>query len=417
MRTRTLLVGTVVLLVTAMLQLGHGADDAGPAFPHFRMQEIETGLKVGYAVLLVDVNGDGKKDIVVVDTERVVWYENPTWKRRTIIDHQTKKDNVSIAAYDIDGDGQLDFALGAGWEGLNPRAEGTLQWLRRGKSLDDKWTVHPIDFKEPTLHRIRFADLDGSGKDKLIVAPLLGRGSTPKNNFMDGQGVRLLAYSIPKDPAHDRWPVEVLDHSMHVMHNFWPVRAHNRPGMDILTASYEGVNLLSPDSSGHWRHRQVGEGNQKNPRGSRGAGEVKQGKLKNGRPVIATIEPFHGYQVVVYTPPEEPNKLWHRHVIDDHLKWGHAVWWADLDGDGNDALVIGVRDDLSQKPGERRGVRIYKALDETGTKWARRVIEDGGVAVEDMTAADLDGDGRIDIVAVGRQTGNVRIYWNEGAQK
>ena len=41
-------------------------------------------------------------------------------------------------------------------------------------------------------------------------------------------------------------------------------------------------------------------------------------------------------------------------VIDDKLKWGHAVWWADLDGDGGDELVIGVRDDLSQKAGERK---------------------------------------------------------------
>src|SRR5262249_16703693 len=65
----------------------------------FRVQEIETGLKVGYAVVLADVNGDGKTDIVVVDTTRVVWYENPSWKRRTIIQGVTKPDNVCIAAH------------------------------------------------------------------------------------------------------------------------------------------------------------------------------------------------------------------------------------------------------------------------------------------------------------------------------
>ena len=52
----------------------------------------------------------------------------------------------------------------------------------------------------------------------------------------------------------------------------------------------------------------------------------------------------------------------------------------------------------------------------TSTEWRRQLVDAGGVAVEDLAAADLNGDGRIDIVAVGRATGNVRIYWNEGAK-
>src|SRR4051794_30685403 len=149
------------------------------AFPSFKMEELDKTLKVGYAVLLVDINGDGKKDIVVVDTTRVVWYENPSWKKRTIIENQTKADNVCIDAYDIDGDGQLDLALGADWKPFNTQSGGTLQWLKRGKTLDDKWTVYPID-TEPTAHRIRFADLDGSGKPALVLGPLMGKGATQK---------------------------------------------------------------------------------------------------------------------------------------------------------------------------------------------------------------------------------------------
>ena len=41
-------------------------------------------------------------------------------------------------------------------------------------------------------------------------------------------------------------------------------------------------------------------------------------------------------------------------------------------------------------------------------------LDDGGIAVEDLTAGDLFGTGRIDIVAVGRATHNVRIYRNAG---
>jgi hypothetical protein len=58
-------------------------------------------------------------------------------------------------------------------------------------------------------------------------------------------------------------------------------------------------------------------------------------------------------------------------------------------------------------------VRIYQASDELLTKWERTIIDDGGIAVEDLAAADLNGDGKIDFVAVGRQTHNVRIYWNQ----
>src|SRR5262249_24226221 len=147
----------------------------------FRMEELDKSLKVGYAVLLVDVDGDKKKDIVVVDTTRLVWYQNPTWKKRVIIVGQTKPDNGGIDAYDIDGDGQIDFALGADWKPFNTNAGGTLQWLKRGKSLDDKWTVYPIG-EEPTVHRLKFADLDGSGKAKLVVVPLMGKGSSAKAN-------------------------------------------------------------------------------------------------------------------------------------------------------------------------------------------------------------------------------------------
>ncbi|HKW86645.1 MAG TPA: VCBS repeat-containing protein, partial [Nitrospiraceae bacterium] len=184
----------IALLVTFRAAIGFGDDSkSSPVFPRFRMQEIATDLKVGYAVLLVDLNGDGKKDIVVVDTTRVLWYENPTWKRRTIIEGQTKPDNVCIAAYDIDGDGQLDLALGAGWGRLNTKEGGTIQWLKRGKTLDERWALYPIG-TEPTVHRMRFEDLYGEGRAKLIVAPLMGRPSTQKRNWMDGLPVRLLAY-------------------------------------------------------------------------------------------------------------------------------------------------------------------------------------------------------------------------------
>jgi hypothetical protein len=54
-------------------------------------------------------------------------------------------------------------------------------------------------------------------------------------------------------------------------------------------------------------------------------------------------------------------------------------------------------------------VVVYRT-DTPGTAWSREVLDAGGVAVEDVAVGDLTGDGRPDIVAVGRATHNVRLY-------
>src|SRR5215218_9946022 len=167
------------LLLSALVPAALSADE--PAFPKFKVQEIATDLTVGYAVIAADINADGKPDIVVVDSKRVVWYENPTWKVHTIISGKTKPDNVCIAAADIDGDGHIDFVLGADWKPFNTKEGGTLQWLKRGKTLDEEWSIHPIA-EEPTVHRVRVADIDG--KPHIILAPLMGRDSTKEKNWV-----------------------------------------------------------------------------------------------------------------------------------------------------------------------------------------------------------------------------------------
>ena len=374
-------------------------------------QEIATDLGVGYAVSLVDVNGDKKLDIVAVDQTRVVWYENPTWQAHTLIQDQTKKDNVCIASYDIDGDGQVEFALGADWRPFDSQTGGTIQWLARPQSASEPhWAVRHIA-EEPTVHRVRWADIDGDGRAELIVVPLVGRNTT-KPAFQEA-GVRVLAFSIPTEPTRDRWPMRVLNEEMRVTHNFQFVDFDSDNDLDMLCTSFEGVNLLTNDGKGNFTRKVIGAGNQATSP-NRGASEIKLGTTSNGGRYIATIEPWHGHQVVVYTEPTDPQTgLWTRRVVDEELKWGHAVWCADIDGDADEELLIGVRDDLDEKdPTKRRGLRIYDPVDPAAGKWTRQLVDAGSVAIEDLAAGDLDGDGRQDIVAVGRQTHNARIYWN-----
>ncbi len=404
--------GPALLAMIAGLSLaagGHVPQLRGEE-PSFRMQEIDDGLNVGYAVRLIDMNQDGRRDIVVVDTNRLLWYENPSWKRHVFLEDQTKTDDVCFAEYDIDGGGRLDFALGADWHPGNTLSGGTLQWATRGKSPGDPWVVHPIA-EEPTIHRIDWADLDGDGRKELIVVPLFGKGATRRANFLD-QPLRITSYKIPADPVNEPWKAEVINEELHVSHNFLAADVTGDGRLDLLTVSYEGVSLIRRNDQGKWSRELLHEANQDTPDASRGASEIKLGRLANGEKYIATIEPWHGKQVVVYrqrTSGGATAAKWEREVLDDQLQWGHAVWCANLDGDGDDELIIGVRDNRDESA--RCGVRIY---DFRNGRWERTLLDPGGVAVEDLTAGDLDGDGRTDIVAVGRQTKNVRIYWNQG---
>ncbi len=369
-------------------------------FPNFRAEVIDPAVatKACYAVTVADVDGDGQQDIVAVNESQVLWYHNPDWKRHVIIDSQTELDNVCIAPYDIDGDGQVDFALGAGWTKI-----GTIQWLSRGATLDDKWQVHAIG-QEIWTHRMRWANVLGTDRRQLVVSPL---------NAVDRPGVRLLAFEIPANPRTDRWIATPLDESLNRMHNHWHLDFDGDGIESTLTASEEGISLIRRNDDGSFARQRVGTGMPAELPADQGAGEIKLGKLKSGRHFMATVEPMHGTSVAIYfAPPKLPaGELAERLVIDDTLKQGHAIWAADFDGDGDDEVVVGHRE---AGTGEVRGpgVYLYDPQDE-GQRWTKHVLDDGGCAVEDLVCTDLDGDGRLDIIAGGRATLNLKIYWNQ----
>ena len=297
-------------MVTSILSLSTGwADEVV-----FQEQLLPTKLKVGYAVRLLDMNDDKRLDIVIVDSKRILWLENPTWKEHVLIETPDKTDNVCFAPHDIDGDGHLDFAVGADWT-VNTKEGGSIQWITGGASKQGPWESRSIG-TEPTVHRMQFADCNGDGRPELYVLPLLGRNTT-RPHFQEA-GVRLLAYEIPQDPRGGTWKPQVVSDEMHVTHNFWPTDLNEDGKLDLLVVSFEGVNLLQRQDDGSWKRTLIGTGDQKSSP-NRGASEIKVGRFADGSPYIATIEPWHGNQVVVYTPPtDDKQTLWNRHVIDDN---------------------------------------------------------------------------------------------------
>jgi hypothetical protein len=120
---------------------------------------------------------------------------------------------------------------------------------------------------------------------------------------------------------------------------------------------------------------------------------------------------MHGNQVVVYTAPEKTaSGAWRRQVIDSSLNEGHAVACGDLLGIGSDQVVVGWRGKDAQG---KVGIKVFIPTDKNGKEWSQTLLDDNTMACEDLCLADLNGDGKLDVIASGRATKNVKIYFNE----
>jgi hypothetical protein len=243
---------------------------------------------------------------------------------------------------------------------------------------------------EPNLHRIKWADVDGDKKLELIVAPLHAKGVKGP----EGAGARLLAFRPPANPKSDPWQQELIAEQNHMQHNFLSMNLDKDPQEEIVSASHEGLIAWKRGKDGAYAKTVIGEGS---------PGEVKLGRV-GGRRLLATVDPWHGAGVMVYA--EKPGAApWAKNQIETALTEGHALGWADFDGDGNEELAVGWR----RKP---FGVAVY-FVDAEGKLKSKEMIDDTGMDCEDLIVGDFNGDKKPDIVASGRATRNVKIYWNE----
>jgi hypothetical protein len=370
---------------------------ADPVVPVFTAVDVDTDVGIGYGITVADVNGDRKPDLLLADRHHIVWYENPTWAKHVMAEKLTTHDHVCIAAQDLDGDGRCEVAVGAGWNPSDTTGSGAVFYLVPPTDRTQRWEAVALPH-EPTVHRMRWVAND-DGKYDLVMVPLHGRGNKPMTG--EGVGVKIIRYRMPAD-VKQPWMVEVLDESLHKTHNFDPLQWDADAGQEMLIGAMEGVFLLDPGA----KLTQVtgAEGG--------GAGEVRAGAFGADRRFVTTIEPMHGNKLVLHRPPTAGAAgLWTRTVLDETLVDGHALACGDLLGLGRDQIVVGWR--AMNKPNVKVGIKLFTPLDAEGKEWRQTLVDDNTMACEDLCLADLDGDGKLDIIAAGRATKNVKVYFNK----
>jgi hypothetical protein len=359
-------------------------------------------------VVPCDVNHDGKIDLIALASgmSDLVWFENPTWERHVIASNLPRM--INLAAWDTDGDGIPEIVLAHEFSMRAKDSIGIVSLLKHNGDPRQPWTVTEID-RLPTSHRLRWADIDGSGRKVLVNAPLIGakaeapdyRDQVPLVYYRPGAWKRqVIVGQVGNLPPIENRPVD--DRTEGLVHGLTIIDWDGDGRDEILTAGFTGIQMYKFGKNGQWTKTEIAKGDTA-PWPKSGSSDIAVGQTGKDR-FLAAIEPWHGNQVVVY---RKQGSAWRRDVIDDSLLDGHTIVTADLSGDGNDQVIAGMR-------GKPQRVYIY-AFD--GTRWNRQTLDDGDMAAAACAVADLNGDGRPDIACIGSATHNLKWYENLGPTK
>src|SRR5260370_1505460 len=234
--------------------------------PEFRAHTIATDLKGGYQVVPCDVNHDGKIDLIALASgmTELVWFENPGWERHVIASNLPHM--INLAAWDTGGDGIPEIVLAHEFSMRAKDSVGIVSVLQHNGDPRQPWTVTEID-RLPTSHRLRWADIDGSGKKVLVNAPLTGgkaeapeyRDRVPLVFYRPGEWKRQgIVGQVGNLPPIGNRPVDArpegLVHGLTILD--WAGDGRD----EILTAGFTGIQMYKLGKNCEWSKTGVAKG-------------------------------------------------------------------------------------------------------------------------------------------------------------
>lgn len=343
------------------------------------------------------------------------------------------KGGYQVVPYDLNRDGRMDLiALASGMPDL--------VWFENPGAGGGEWKRHLIGGPFPRMINLAAADTNGDGVPEIVLAhgfANIAAKSTGNVVLLESQGSLdkgWKAREIDQLTTSHRIRVARVDGQLVFINatltgasaeppeyrGRTPVVMY-RPGVwkrELISDQDEGVlhgvwigrwgkektdSIITASFSG--LHRYVrNKGQWTRVELSKGSGDAwpKSGSsdVDVTKRWMAAIEPWHGNFVAIYDA-----RGGNRKVIDDSLVDGHTIIAADLDGDGREEIVAGYR-------GGDRGVNLYR---ESNGVWKKLALDRGTMSAEACIALDLNGDRRTDIACIGSATTNLKWYENLGA--
>jgi len=382
MKPLILLVGPALSLSTALADWERQSIPLGTAIP---------------TVATLDANADGNPDIMAAGGAKVFLLLGPNFDNPIEVLDTTDGRFLHSTAIDMDADGDLDYAVGrfaSPWvDYRKAKEEGkdwdppkgpdfTVGWLENTGDMEN-WPLHILDQEINGTHGTFAADVNGDGKPDLLANGIKGP------HLKDA----LTWYEVPvgktAEAANRNFVTKDQATGRSHYFDFADFNGDGK-GEIVLTASGAGIiRVWSQAEDGAWTSETIF----KKP----GTTNAQIADLNGDGSLDMAVGTGHGKGVYWIEGPD-----WTEHVIDPDFGHAHALTIADFNQDGKqDVAVISYEDKL---------VRWYENKG-NGEFAAHDIDTETGQEAYDLRATDLNGDNHPDLVAAGRGTENVAIYF------
>jgi hypothetical protein len=341
-------------------------------FSHHFIDRNLPGANYGQSCL-VDLDKDGDLDFITggQDTNKTVyWFEfqrADKWTRHVLgTQHPSDVGGTSI---DVDGDGWLDHVTGGVW------------YHNTGKPLTEQFERIVFDASLAAVHDLIAADLNADGRLDIVTM-------SDRNN--------LRWYHIAKDP---RQPWERTDIGQAVHAGIDAADIDRDGDLDIVRSNAWFENA---DGKGaRWIEHQVPFGKPSQPFPLSTRARIVDIDKDGDPDLVMTENEIRAGRIAWLENTDGKGRNWKPHDLphgdDDPRGAYHSLAVADFDNDGDwDIFTV----EMEAIPGARQPRWfIWENLDGKGAKFVERVILDNGLGGHEAVAADVDGDGDIDIAS------------------
>lgn len=363
---------------------------------------IQDGYGYAFGVAAFDLDGDRRLDLTSADTTKnaMYWFANDGKGKftRHIIAKNEEGWLERHAIGDIDGDGKPDIVV-------VKNLHAQLVWFRNGgKPRDGKpWKRHFIAKEFPRSYDVVLADLAGNGRLDVAASAWVG------NQFawFENSGTH----------GDDKlWARHVIDSKVGETRTIRAADFNGDGRIDLLGSARTGNLVVWYENPGKpasrpWKKHVIDSESLQPTHGHAvdmdGDGDMD---VVMALGMLAPAGAKNSHQIVWYENVGKPGKgtQWVKHTIG-RLEQAFEAVAADLNGDGHLDVVA------SAWEGQGKIVWFENPGDPRKGPWKMHVLKENWPRANQVIVADLDGDGRPDIIATAERGANELRWWrNDG---